>query len=66
MWHRPTSLGRSAVLDTGGGVRGRQVCRARASEREDEAGVSQVTVECGHMLVSEAAARAVLTRQRRI
>ena len=33
-----------------------------ASEREDKAGVSQVTVERGHMLVSEAAARAVLTQ----
>ena len=61
MWRRPTCLGRSAGLDAGGGVRGDRVCRARTSEREDEAGALQVTVERGHMLVSEAAARAAFT-----
>ena len=33
----------------------------RTSEREDKADVSQVTVEHGHMLISEAAARAAFT-----
>ena len=61
LWRRPICLGRSAGLDAGGGVRGRRVCRARTSKREDEAGASQVTVECGHMFVSEAAARAAFT-----
>ena len=56
MWRRPTGLGRSAGLDAGGGVRGGQACRARTSEREDEADASQVTVEHSHMLISEAAA----------
>ena len=61
MWRRPTCLGRSAGLDAGGGVRGGRVCRARTSEREDEADASQVTVEHGHMLVSEAAALTAFT-----
>ena len=61
MWRRPTGLGRSTGLDAGGGVRGGRVCRAKTSEREDEADVSQVTDEHGHMLISKAAARAVLT-----
>ena len=61
MWCRPIGLERSTGLDAGGGIRGRRVCRARMSEREDEADVSQVTAKRGHMLVSKAAARAVLT-----
>ena len=49
LWRWPIGLERSAGLDAGGGVRGRRVCRARTSKREDEAGASQVTVERGHI-----------------
>ena len=45
LWRLPTSLGQSTGLDTGCGVRGHWVCQARASEWEDEAGVSQATVK---------------------
>ena len=61
MWCRPIGLEQSTGLDTGGGIQGRQVCQVRMSEQEDEAGVSQVTAKHGHMLISKAAARAVLT-----
>ena len=61
LWHRPTDLGRSMGLDAGGGVRGGRVCRARTSEQEDKADASQVMVKHGHMLISEAAARAAFT-----
>ena len=56
LWRRLTGLGRSVGLDAGGGIRGGRVCRAKTSEREDEADASQVTDERSHMLVSEAAA----------
>ena len=61
LWRQPTDLGRSVGLDAGGGVRGDRVCRARTSEREDKTDASQVTVKHGHMLISEAAARAAFT-----
>ena len=55
LWRQLTGLGRSVGLDAGGGIRGGRVCQARTSKWEDEAGASQVMVECGHMLISKAA-----------
>ena len=60
LWCWPTGLGRSTGLDAGDGIRGGWVCWVRTSEQEDEADTSQVMVEHGHMLISEAAAQAVL------
>ena len=50
LWCQPIGLEWSACLDAGGGVWGHQVCWVRISKQEDEAGVSQVMVECSHML----------------